>query len=131
MQPQESGFDWMHALSGGLGAIVGAGSTLLTWIIRAARMEPSIRAEIVASEQRIEQKVSDKLEEEIGHFRETLDGLRQKINDVEKDGLPRKEFIDYRKESIAAFERFQDRYFKEFDDFKKNIAEIVSGRKTH
>jgi len=128
MQPQESGFDLWHALSGGIGALVGAGSTLLTWIVKAARMEPSIRAEIVASEQRVEQKVSDKLEEEIGHFRDTLAGLREKINEVEKQGLPRNEFNDYRRESLAAFERFQDRYFKEFDDLKRNIAEIV-GRK--
>lgn len=130
MQPQETGFDWMHAISGAIGAIVGAASTLLTWIVKAARMEPSIRAEIVASEQRVEQKVAEKLSEEIGHFRETLEGLRQKINDVEREALPRDEFNEHRKESLAAFQRFEDRYIEQFNELKRNIAEIV-GRKTH
>jgi hypothetical protein len=125
MQPQESGFDLMHAISGGIGAVVGAGSTLLTWVIKAARMEPSIRAEIMAAEQRVEKKVDDKFDEEIGHFRDTFEALRQKISDVEREAMPREEFNDYRKEAREGFERFEDRYFKQFDDLRKNIAEIV------
>jgi hypothetical protein len=121
MQPQETGFDWWHALSGMVGATVGAGSTLLTWIIRAARMEPTIRAEIVAAEQRVEQKIDDKISEEIGHFRETLSGLREKINDVERDAerefVRKKDFNDFRKE-----------YREDMRDLKNNVARILGGQ---
>ncbi|WP_316176277.1 hypothetical protein [Bradyrhizobium sp. SZCCHNRI1073] len=128
MQPQETGFDWWHALSGMVGATIGAGSTLLTWIIRAARMEPTIRAEIVAAEQRVEQKIDDKIESEMGHFRETLNGIREKINEVEREALPRedfKEFLRQHREDLIA-DRQERR--EDFAELKRNIAEIV-GRK--
>jgi uncharacterized membrane protein YccC len=118
MQPQETGFDWWHALSGMVGAAVGAVSTLLTWIIRAARMEPTIRAEIVAAEQRVEQKIDDKIDEEIGHFRETLTALREKINDVERDSD--REFV--RKED---FTDFRSEYREDMRDLKNNVARLL------
>lgn len=130
MQPQETGFDWWHALSGMVGATVGAGSTLLTWIIRAARMEPTIRAEIVAAEQRVEQKIDDKIESEMGHFRETLAGIREKINEVERETLPREEFREFlqqQREDLLA-DRKERR--EDFAELKRNIAEIM-GRKSH
>lgn len=133
MQPQETGFDWWHALSGMVGATVGAGSTLLTWIIRAARMEPTIRAEIVAAEQRVEKATEDKIEELVGHFQEAFAAIRQQINtqalELERDFMRKRDYEALREEDRKAFERFQDRYFKEFDDLKRNISEIVGARK--
>jgi hypothetical protein len=118
MQPQETGFDWWHALSGMVGATVGAGSTLLTWIIRAARMEPTIRAEIVAAEQRVEQKIDDKIDQEIGHFRETLSGMREKMNEIEREAD--REFV--RKGDFADFRR-ENR--EDMRDLKNNVARIL------
>lgn len=100
----------------------------MTWIIRAARMEPTIRAEIVAAEQRVEQKIDDKIESEMGHFRETLNGIREKINEVEREALPRedfKEFLRQHREDLIA-DRQERR--EDFAELKRNIAEIV-GRK--
>jgi esterase/lipase len=78
MQPQDTGgIDWWHAVSGMGGAVVGAGSTLLTWIVRAARMEPKINAEIKAAEHRVE----GKMDEMVSHFQEAFAGIRRQIDD--------------------------------------------------
>src|SRR5690242_10502146 len=129
MQPQETGFDWWHALSGMVGAAVGAGSTLLTWIIRAARMEPTIRAEIVAAEQRVEQKIDDKIDQEIGHFRETLSALREKINEVERESVSRKELIELLRQNREDLLTFRKETREDFAELKRNVAEIVGARK--
>lgn len=130
MQPQESGFEWMNAISGAVGAIFGAGSTLLTWIIRAARMEPTIRAEIVASEQRIEKKVAEMMDEDRGHFRDTLSAMREKINAVEREAVSREEFKEYLRQHREDFQQARQETREDFADLKRNIAEMM-GRKTH
>jgi hypothetical protein len=128
MQPQETGFDWWHALSGMVGAAVGAGSTLLTWIIKAARMEPTIRAEIIAAEQRVEQKIDDRIDEEMGHFRETLSGIREKINEVEREAMPREEFKEFLRQHREDFQAARKENREDFAELKRNVAEIM-GRK--
>lgn len=114
MQPQESGFDWWHAASGMGGAIIGAGSTLLTWIIRAARMEPKLSAEITAAEHRVEEKV----EEMAGHFQEAFSGIRRQIDDHKLH--TETNFV--RKDD---FKEFREEYRDDMRDLKQSIASIA------
>jgi hypothetical protein len=115
IQPQDSGFDWWHAASGAAGAIIGAGSTLLTWIIRAARMEPKLSAEITAAERRIEEK----MEAEVGHFQEAFAGIRRQIDDQKLHT----EINFVRKDD---FKEFRDEYRDDMREIKQSIASIAS-----
>jgi hypothetical protein len=130
MQPQESEFAWWIALSGMVGATVGAGSTLLTWIIKAARMKPTIQAEIIAAEKRVETKIDDRIGSEMGHLRETLSGIREKINEVERESLPREEFKEFMRQHREDVKVDREERRQDFAELKRNIAEIM-GRKSH
>src|SRR6266852_3450426 len=105
MQPQEAGFDWWHPVSGALGAIIGAASTLLPWIIGAARTKTKIAAYLAASEKSLGEKIDAverrndmTIETEVGHFRETLAALRQQIKDAERNSVSRVDFANFRAE---------------------------------
>jgi sensor domain CHASE-containing protein len=124
MQPQDSGFDWMHALSGALGAVIGAVSTVLTWVIKAARMEPTIRAEIAASEARVRQEVDDKIDAEIGHFRTTFTTLREKIVQVEHSAMTKEDFKEFLRQHREDFQQARQETREDFAELKRNIAEI-------
>lgn len=126
MQPQDSGFDWMHALSGAAGAVFGAVSAVLTWVIKAARMEPTIRAEIAASEVRIRQEVDDKVDAEISHFRTTLTTLRDKIMQVEHDAMSKEDFKEFCRQHREDFQQARQETREDFAELKRNIAEIGS-----
>ncbi len=140
MQPQETGgFDWMHAISALGGALFGAIGGLFTGIWRLARIEPHLHAEIKASEKRVEDKIEEterrsdeKVEDIVGHFQEAFSGIRQQINDraleIERDFMRKKDYESLRREDREGFERFQDRYFKEFEGLKRNIAEMLGKR---
>lgn len=125
MQPQESGgFDLWHALSGLIGTIIGTAASAVAWIYRAGGAQPKFREEIRDEIAAVEKRMDDKLADEIDHFRETLNGLREQINRaVTRDDLAlfrkeiREDFLQHRKESR-----------EDAADLKKNIAEIIGRR---
>jgi hypothetical protein len=120
MQPQETGgFDFWHAASGMGGAVIGAGSTLLTWIIRAARLEPKIRADLQASISAAEQRVEDKVDSMAGHFNEYFEGIRRQQDEMKLN--MEKEFV--RKDD---FREFRDEWREAMRDLKLSIANIVN-----
>lgn len=92
-------------------------------------MEPTIRAEILAAEQRVEQKIDDKIDQEIGHFRETLSGMREKINEVERESVSREEFKELMRQHREDFLAFRKENREDFAELKRNVAEIVGARK--
>ena len=89
---------WMHAAAGILGALCGAIGGIFVGGYRVGKIEGKLTLSIAESEKRIE----DKVDIATAAFDETLKGLRQKINDVEKDALlrylPKEEFNDFRGE---------------------------------
>lgn len=136
MQPQETGFDWMHAASAGVGTIAGAASTILAWVIRAARLEPKLMARIAAAEARMDQKIiaaekrnEMKIDEENGHFRETLHGIREQINKVDRNAITRDDLKQLREEYREDFSRHRQESREDAAELKRNIAEIVGQHK--
>lgn len=103
MQPQETGaFDWLHAVTGLIGAFFGAAAGLITGVWRVARIEPAIRSDFEKGVDAAEKRVESKMDATAQHFDETLKGLRQKINDVELSAerrfLLKDDFNDFREE---------------------------------
>src|SRR5262245_23292685 len=111
-------WEWIHAALGVGGFAMGVGSTVFAcgrWVGRAEeRLKSEFKTALTESEKRIEEKV----DEARTAFDETLRGLRQKVNDVEKDVvakyLPREEFTDFRKE-----------YREDMREIKASIAVIA------
>lgn len=118
IQPQDGGFDWWHAVSGMAGAVIGAASTLLTWIIRAARLEPIIRADFQEKLSAAEQRVEEKVEEMAGHFREYFDGIRRQQDEIKLN--IEKEFV--RKDDFREFR-------EEFREEMREIKQIIANKK--
>lgn len=111
MQPQDGGdgFSWLHGISS-LGS--GAVGALLTWVWRAARIEPQMKLDIAAAEKRVgieiqeaERRSEEKVEEMVNHFQEAFNGIRRQIDELAKDSLPREEFNTSRKENREDFGR--------------------------
>jgi hypothetical protein len=137
MQPQETGgFDWLHGLTGIGGGAIG---TLMTWIWRAARIEPKIRADfqsdIKTAEEHLEAKIEDaerrgevKVEEMIGQFRESFTGMRRKIDDVEKGSLLKDDFHRYRQEDRLAAEERRKENREDFRRLEAKIDQILGQR---
>lgn len=136
MQPQEGGgFEWMHAVSALGGAVVGAVSGLIAGVFGLA--ERGIRTEIAAAEQRMDQKFSaainavekradQKIDEEIGHFRETLSGLREQFN----KSVTREDLSAFRKEIRDDFATHRKESREDAAALERTIAVIVGGRKS-
>src|SRR5580704_6270501 len=101
--------EWAHAIAAVLGAVCGAAGSIFMGGWRLGRIEARLERKITEAEKRIETK----LMEEAQVFDETLKGLRQKINDVEKDGLlrylPKDEFNDFRQEYRQDMARIFDK----------------------
>ena len=126
-------FDFMHALSGVIGALLGAGTAVVTWIVNAARMEPKLRADfekaITMAESRIEDKIEasekrkvEKMDALVDQFREYFEGIRRQQDEM-KLNLER-EFV--RKTDFKeVFREFRDDLRKDFADLKTNVAKIV------
>src|SRR6266852_4258852 len=132
MQPQEAGFDWWHPVSGALGAIIGAASTLLPWIIGAARTKTKIAAYLAASEKALGEKIDAverrndmTIETEIGHFRETLVALRQQINDADRNSVSRVDFANFRTEYHEDHRTLREETREDMARLQHNIAEMI------
>ncbi len=136
MQPQEPGFDWWNAASGAGGAILGAASTLLTWIISAARMEPRLQNEIkeavAVAKQHLEERIDHserramaRIDEELLNWRDTLLAMRQKIDDVEKASVRKDDFNDFRREHRDDFQQLRKESREDFAALQRNIAEML------
>lgn len=155
--PESNGFDWMHAISGLGGGVLG---TCLTWFWRMARIEPQIRADIRAKhdatrlemgqiETRVEAKIAEqerrgeaRLDEHerrseerqemmIGHFHEAFSGIRQKINDVEKEALSREDFQTFRQEERADRERARAESRDDFKRLEDKVDAVLRQRAPH
>jgi hypothetical protein len=118
MQPQENGFDWLHIIFGSLGAILGGISGLLAGVWRMARFEPELRKEITQEIAEVVHELDEKIDAEIGHFDETLRGLREKINDVELH-------IERHFVGKEDFNSFREEWREDMRELKKNIATIL------
>lgn len=145
MQPQESGsLDyWWHALTGAGGAGIG---TVLTWIWRAARVEPKLQLEIKSAEERLEAKIQEterrvetkieeakrhgeqKVEDEVGHFHEAFNGIRRQIDDLAKGMLPRSEFDAARKEILGNTETARKENREDFNKIRERLDSLIGGR---
>jgi gas vesicle protein len=124
MQPQEGGsIDWMHAVSALGGAVIGAISGLMAGVFGLAErgIEQRVEKKIVALEKRTE----DRIDEEIGHFRETLSGLREQIN----KSATRKDLADFRKESREDLAQHRKESREDTAALEHNIAAML-GRKS-
>ena len=156
MQPQDAGggFEWSHALSALGGGLVTAIGAAIGWIYKAGGREPTIRAAFTAAigdaEKRVEDKIDavkddletkidqaekrgeEKVEAIVGHFHEAFSGIRQQMNDnaleVEREFLRKEDYKALRNEDRDAFTRFEERFFKQFDDLKANIARIIGDK---
>jgi hypothetical protein len=122
----------MHGATGLGGGVVG---TFLTWVWRVARIEPQIKLDIKAAKDEIEgklemaeQRAEEKIEKEIGHFRDTLSALREKINEVEKEAVRKEDFDDFRKEHRQDFQQLRQENREDFADLKRNVAQILGQR---
>lgn len=87
-------------------------------------MEPLIRAEITAAEKRVEEKIDEKIDLEMGHFRETLSGIREKINEVERDSMPRDDFKEFMRQHREDLQKARQETREDFAELKRNIAEM-------
>lgn len=106
-------WDWAHAVTATIGAAVGAATSIFTAGLRKGRSEgrseeqvkSHVEQSISAAEKRLEMKV----DEARRAFDETLRGLREQINkvdkrmsdselDAERRFLPREDFTDFVKE---------------------------------
>jgi|ERR1700748_1300940 len=145
MATPEGGGEWILQVAGSVVGGVGAAVlTIISWAYRAGGKEPELKSffkeEISAAEKRIEIKIGEaekrsdqKVTELVGHFSDTFSALRQKINDgelrLEREFLRKEDYKALRQEDRADFAQFEKRIFKEWDDFKKNIAVIIGERK--
>jgi len=88
--------DWTHIVVGGLSAAVGAVGGLVGGTWRVARIEPNLRLELQKDMAGIENDMRDqvtnvqthieqKIDGEMEKFRETVSGIREKVNTVERD----------------------------------------------
>lgn len=118
MQPQDSGgLDWWHAMTGAGGGIIG---TFLTWFWRAARVEPTIRADFRNDINEAERRVEEKVESMTSHFREYFDGIRRQQDDLRLN--VEEKFV--RKDD---FKEFRDEWREAVRDLKQSIQNIANG----
>lgn len=124
MQPQDSGFDWWHIVSGAIGGLFGALVAIFKGIWRGARIEPNMRKEITQEIAEATHELAEKIDQGTSDFDETLKALRQKINDVELNTEKRfREYVD--KED---FNRFRDEWREDMRRFEGNIAAMLRER---
>lgn len=117
MQPQETGgFDWLHVLTGLIGALFGGFSGMIAGVWRVARIEPTIRGDFERAVDTAEKRVEAKMTGATDHFDETLRGLREKINQVELGSerrfLLKDDFNDFREEYRQDIRDLKDRLSK-------------------
>jgi hypothetical protein len=143
MQPQDTGNSWdlSHILSG-VGGALGAISAVIVGIFRAGAKEPTIKADFLKdltdAEKRVEDKIEAaekraevKIESLADQFRESFAALRQKINDVEKDGVNKEEFNHFRHEHREDFQGMRKEIREDFAELKRNVASLLgNGHKT-
>jgi len=119
MQPQDAnGIDWTHIIGVVIGGAVGGISGLAAVIWRLARFEPNLREKITQEIEDATKPLHEKIEEEIGHFDETLRGLREKINEVELH-------IERKFVGKEDFNSFRIEWRNDMSELKKNVAAIL------
>lgn len=120
-------FDWTHAIFTAIGAAIGAITGLVGGTWRVARIEPAIRLElqqdmaIVENDVRnkidtAEAKLEAKIDEAMHMFGETVSGIREKVNEVERDMIRdfvQKEYFEQiRRENREDFGRMDEKLDK-------------------
>lgn len=138
MQPQDAGtgFDWLHGLSG-LGG--GALGTFLTWLWRAARVEPQMKLEIEHAKEDVEAKIEsaerrskEEVHNEMSHLRESFDGIRRQIDDHKlhtvENFVRRDDFNRMRQEDRKAAEERREENRAAFDRLERKIDQILGQR---
>ena len=119
MQPQDAnGIDWQHALYVFVGGAAGGIFGLVAGIWRMARFEPELRKDITQEIAEATHELHEKIDDEVGHFDETLRGLREKINDVELH-------IERKFVGKEDFNSFREEWREDMRDLKKNIGTIL------
>jgi hypothetical protein len=113
--------EWAHVVIGGVSAAVGAAGGLIAGVWRVAHIEQDLRKEFSQDIAEATHELGMKLTDLAGQFDETLKGLRQKINDVELDGV--KNFV-----AKPDFDDFRKEYREDMRDLKNSIAAIPRTR---
>lgn len=94
--------EWAHVVIGGFSALAGGGAGLIAGVWRVARIEGRLKLSFQNSIRECEVRLELKVDQVTDAFDETLKGLRQKINDVELEGVrgfvAKPEFNDFREE---------------------------------
>ena len=112
MQPQDSGTDWIHWLTG-LGGLLGFAAVPLQWVFRAGgavpKIKEDIKEEIKSDLAAFENRIEDRMDSTAQAFDETLRGFREKINLVG--------------EKINQVELYTERHFITKTDFASFVAE--------
>jgi hypothetical protein len=118
MPPQDTNIDWLHIIFVVVGGAVGGISGLVAGIWRMARFEPELRRGITQEIAEATHELEERIENETGHFDETLRGLREKINTlelhIERKFVDKEDFNDFRKE-----------WREDMRDLKTNVAAIL------
>ena len=87
-------------------------------IWRMARFEPELRRDITQEIAEATHDLAEKIDNETGHFDETLRGLRQKINEVELH-------IERKFVGKEDFNSFREEWREDMRELKKNIGTIL------
>jgi hypothetical protein len=116
--PEANGIDWTHILYIIVGAALGGISGLFAGIWRMARFEPELRREITQEIAEATNEFEHRIENETGHFDETLRGLREKINDVELH-------IERKFVGKEDFNSFREEWRVDMRELKSSIGAIL------
>ena len=118
MPPPDVNIDWLHLIYVVIGGLVGGISGLFAGIWRMARFEPELRRDITQEIAEATHDLAEKIDNETGHFDETLRGLRQKINEVELH-------IERKFVGKEDFNSFREEWREDMRELKKNIGTIL------
>lgn len=121
MQLSEGGFDWLHVIYGVIGALFGGISGWSQVVWRMARFEPELRKEITQEIAEATHELAEKLDNEVGHFDETLRGLREKINEVELH-------IERKFVGKEDFNSFREEWRVDMRELKTSIGAILMSK---
>ena len=139
MQPQDTGFDWSHGITGLLSGAFGAITGFIASVWRVARIEPTIRLdfrkELNETEDRLGEEIkmakhdsAQKVDDMIGQLHETFNGIRRQIDEIEKETLPRGDFNMFRQEMRADAEQSRKENREDFAKLERKIDEMMRRR---